>query len=222
VIEPVPPGVDPKIWRETQSKRRAELSAPPSWEDTSKLRREVQDLPSYKNLAQAAPVYKSMLEAAGRDNRAADVNLIYGMAKIMDPGSVVRESEMTVAQAVATLPEQLKAAVWSQLEGSGRLSRDVRQAIMQEAHSRIGSYQAMFNQDTGMYRGIAERNRMNVQDVLPDFGRFDPYQPQAAQVPQPQQGAGPQLDWRGEMVNPSAPGGGWMELPGGIKIREKK
>jgi hypothetical protein len=216
VIDPAPPGVDPKIWRETQSKRRAELSAPPSWEDTSKLRREVQDLPSYKNLSQAAPVYKSMLEAAGRDNRAADVNLIYGMAKIMDPGSVVRESEMTVAQAVATLPEQLKAAVWSQLEGSGRLSRDVRQAIMQEAHSRVGSYQAMFNQDTGMYRGIAERNRMNVQDVLPDFGRFDPYQPQAAQVPQPQQGAGPQLDWRGE------PAGGWMELPGGIKIREKK
>lgn len=57
---------------------------------TAQLRQEIQGLPSYKNLAQAAPVYQSMVDAAGRDNRASDVNLIYGMAKIMDPGSVER------------------------------------------------------------------------------------------------------------------------------------
>lgn len=174
-IPPAPPGVDPKIWREAQSKRQAEQGMPASWDDTSKLRNEVQGLPSYKNLAQAAPVYKSMLDAANRDNRAADVNLIYGMAKIMDPGSVVRESEMTVAQAVATLPEQLKAAVFSQLEGKGRLSPDVRDAIMQEAHSRVNSYRSLFDEDTGMYRGIAERNRMNTADVLPSFGELPAY-----------------------------------------------
>jgi spore germination cell wall hydrolase CwlJ-like protein len=218
VIDPAPPGVDQKIWRETQSKRRAELAAPASWEDHSKLRKEVQDLPSYKNLAQAAPVYKSMMETAGRtDSRGSDVNLIYGMAKIMDPGSVVRESEMTVAQAIATLPQQLQATVKSQLTGTGRLEEGVRQQIMQEAHSRISAYKAMFDQDTGFYRGIAKRNRMTEDDVLPNFGEFSPWSPAgaagaAAQLPP----AGPQLDWRGE------PAGGWMELPGGIKIREKK
>lgn len=176
-IPPVPAGVDPKVWREAQSKRAASEGMPASGDDTSKLRNEIQGLPSYKNIAQAAPVYKSMLEAAGRDTRAADVNMIYGMAKIMDPGSVVRESEMSVAQAIATLPQQLQAAVKSQLTESGRLTPELRQAIMQEAHSRIGAYQSMFDQDAGMYRGIAQRNRMNEADVLPSFGPYEQFKP---------------------------------------------
>lgn len=174
-VPPVPPGVDPKEWRAAHSKRVTEEAMPASGETVSKLRNEVQGLPSYKNLAQAAPVYRSMLDAAARDNRAADVNLIYGMAKIMDPGSVVRESEMTVAQAVATLPQQLRATVESQLTSAGRLSPEVRAAIMQEAHSRVASYQTMFDQDAGMYRGIAQRGRMNEADVLPSFGPFEQF-----------------------------------------------
>ncbi len=174
---PIPPGVDPKVIREAASKRIAEESMPASSDTTSKLRNEIQGLPSYKNIAQAAPVYKSMLEAAGRDNRAADVNMIYGMAKIMDPGSVVRESEMTVAQAIATLPQQLQAAIKSQMTESGRLTPELRAAIMTEARSRIGAYQTMFDQDANMYRGIAQRGRMNEADVLPTFGPFDEFKP---------------------------------------------
>lgn len=183
----VPPGQDPKVFREAISKRGVEGALPASDESTSKLRKEVQDLPSYKNVAQAAPVYKSMLEAAGRDNRAADVNLIYGMAKIMDPGSVVREGEMTIAQAIATLPQQLRATIQSQLTGDGRLSPEVRAAIMQEARGRIGAYQSMFDQDMSMYRGIAQRGRMNEADVIPSFGPFEDYKPPApvANVAQP-------------------------------------
>jgi hypothetical protein len=172
VVPPAPPGVDPKIWRKEQSERKTREGMPASFEDATKLRREVQDLPSYKNLAQAAPVYKSMVEAAGRDTRAADVNLIYGMAKIMDPTSVVRESEMTVAQAVATLPEYLRANIQSQLTSAGRLDLNVRAAIMQEARSRIMAYQGMFDQDAGFYRGVSERNRMNAVDIIPSFGEF--------------------------------------------------
>jgi hypothetical protein len=179
-IPPPPAGVDPKVWREAQSKRAAEEGMPASGESTSKLRNEIQGLPSYKNVAQAAPVYKSMLDAAGRDNRAADVNMIYGMAKIMDPGSVVRESEMSIAQAIATMPQQLQAAIKSQMTGDGRLTPELRQAIMQEARSRITAYQGMFDQDASMYRGIAQRNRMNEADVLPTFGPFDEYKPAPA------------------------------------------
>lgn len=177
---PIPPGVDPKVIRDAASKRIAEESMPASSDTTSKLRNEIQGLPSYKNIAQAAPVYKSMLDAAARDNRAADVNMIYGMAKIMDPGSVVRESEMTVAQAIATLPQQIQAAVKSQMTESGRLTPELRAAIMTEARSRISAYQAMFDQDANMYRGIAQRGRMNEADVLPTFGPFDEFKPPAA------------------------------------------
>jgi hypothetical protein len=185
--QPVPvfPGQDPKIIRQKVSEAQAAQVLPPDPKNVGALRKEVQDLPSYKNLAQAAPVYRSMVDAAGRDTRAADVNLIYGMAKVMDPTSVVRESEMTVAQAIATLPQQLRATVESQFTSTGRLSPQVRAALMQEAQSRVNSYKTMFDQDAGMYRGIVQRGRMNEADVLPSFGDLPEYKPQKSDTPTP-------------------------------------
>lgn len=153
------------------------------------LRKQVQDLPAYKNVSAASPVYKSMVDAAGRDNRPADVNLIYGLAKIMDPGSVVRESEMTIAQAIATLPQHLRATVESQLTGSGRLSQDVRDGIMVEARSRMLSYQRDFDQASSQYRGIVQRYRGNEADVIPQFGPFEEFK-RKADAPAPTQTAG--------------------------------
>lgn len=181
-----PPGVNPKVWRDEQSRRRTAEAMPADPKTVSALRQEIQTLPSYKNFAQAIPVYRSMIDAVGRDNRASDVNLIYGMAKIMDPGSVVRESEMSVAQAIATIPQRLQAEVKSQIEATGRLSPNVRQALIEEARSRIDAYKTSFDQDAGLYRGIAERGRMDVRDVLPDFGELPTWQaPGATTKPKP-------------------------------------
>lgn len=181
-------GYDRRGWIDKRNRTVTPTSPEiPSFVDTKKLRDEVRDLPSYKNLAQAAPVYKSMFDAAGRDNRAADVNLIYGLGKIMDPGSVVRESEMTIAQAVATLPQQLQSSIMSQLNSTGRLSPEVRASIMREAHSRVGAYQGTFDTDMGMYRGIAQSGQFNPAHVIPTFGPFDQFQaaPPPAETPPP-------------------------------------
>ena len=172
VIPPTPFGVDPKMWRDKHTERVITDALPGSSKEAASLRNEVRELPSYKAFASAAPVYRSMVDAAGRDTRAADVNMIYAMAKIMDPGSVVRESEMTVAQAVATLPQYLKANIESQISAAGRLSPQVREALMQEAYSRIDSYQGLFNQDMDMFRGIAKRGRISEEDVIPNFGQM--------------------------------------------------
>lgn len=239
-IPPTPPGVDPKVWRDTLSKRASENAAPPDRQQITLLRKEIQDVPSYKNIAAAAPVYKSMRDAAGRDTRAADVNMIYGMAKLMDPGSVVRESEMTVAQAVATLPQYIQSNIMSQMTTTGRLNPDVRQAIMEEAHSRMSSYKIMFDQDASMFSGIAKRNGMNLEDVIPNFGSFEPYtKDNKGGTVSPfdaQQGAmqyGPPLGFDGNSQMPGGPAptqqfqqpqqpGGWQDLGGGVRIREKQ
>ncbi len=175
-LPPPPPGVNRQTWYQEQTKRLAAEAGGPKGDDISGLRKEVRDLPSYKNVAQAAPVYRSMADAVTRDDRASDVNLIYGMAKIMDPGSVVRESEMTVAQAIATLPQQLAQAVKSQIESTGRLSSDVRDGIMREAYSRMNAYNQMYGQDAEQFKGIAERRKMDVNDILPNFGEFKPWE----------------------------------------------
>jgi hypothetical protein len=181
-IPPVPPGVDPKVWRETFSKATAAGAAPASFDDTAKLRHEVTQLPSYKNMAQAAPIYQAMHEAAGRDTKAADLNLVYGLGKIMDPGSVVREGEIQMANNAQGWQEKLNGYL-AQINSKGGLTPEGRQALMAEAHGRIQAYKGEFDRDAGRYKGITERNRMNTADVIPDFGTFEPWMAPKANGP---------------------------------------
>lgn len=170
----VQPGQDPKVIREAASKATAAAALPATFEDTAKLRHEVTQLPSYKNLSQAAPIYQSMAEAAGRNTKAADLNLVYGLGKIMDPGSVVREGEIQMANNAQGWQEKLNGII-AQINGQGGLTPEGRQALMAEAYGRIGAYKAEFDRDAARYKGITERNRMNTADVIPDFGTFSPW-----------------------------------------------
>lgn len=149
----------------------------PKSDDVTGLRKEIQGLPSYKNLAQAAPIYRGMAEAAGRNTKAADLNLVYGLGKIMDPTSVVREGEMVMVKNSANLPEWFKGQI-DALNSGAALTPETRRAIMQEAYGRLNAYRDQFGQDTAQYEGILQRRGMNRDDVLPDFGTFDAWEPQ--------------------------------------------
>ena len=148
----------------------------PKGSDVVELRKEVQSLPSYKNFAQAAPIYRGMVDAAGRDTKAADLNMVYGLGKIMDPTSVVREGEMVMVRNTASIPDWLAGAI-NTLNGGGQLTAQTRKQIMQEAYGRLNAYRDQFGVDAEHYKGIATRKRMNVDDVLPNFGDFKPWEP---------------------------------------------
>lgn len=173
-IPQAPPGVDPKVWRESQSKNAAANALPGSFDDTAKLRNEFTALPAYKNMAQAAPVYQSMRDAAGRNTKAADLNIVYGLGKIMDPGSVVREGEIAMANNAQGWQEKLNGII-SQINSEGGLTPAGRERLLAEAHSRITAYKQQYDLDAGRYKGITERNRINKDDVIPDFGTFEPW-----------------------------------------------
>jgi hypothetical protein len=151
-------------------------SIPPKFDDISGLRKEIQQLPSYKNLSQALPIYKSMAETAGRNSKASDLNLVYGLGKIMDPTSVVREGEMVMVKNTASLPDWFQGAIAS-LNGGAALTPETREAIMREAYGRVQGYDSAFKQDTTQYQGIVERNKFNPADVIPDFGTYEPWKP---------------------------------------------
>ncbi|MEH2700537.1 hypothetical protein GFL93_12835 [Rhizobium leguminosarum bv. viciae] len=154
-------------------------SVTPKFDDISGMRKEIQQLPSYKNLAAAAPIYKAMAETAGRDSKASDLNLVYGLGKIMDPTSVVREGEMVMVKNTASLPDWLQGAIAS-LNGGAALTPETRQAIMTEAYGRVKGYNDEFQQNMGQYQGIVQRNGINPADVIPDVDKFDPWTPPAA------------------------------------------
>lgn len=150
-----------------------------NFDDISGIRKEIQALPSYKNYSQARPIYDAMLETAGRDSRASDLNLVYGLGKIMDPTSVVREGEMVMVKNTASLPDWLVGTINS-LNGGAGLTKDTRKAILTEAFGRMKGYDEAFGKDAEMYKGIASRYKLNPDDILPQTGAISPWEPDAA------------------------------------------
>ena len=117
-----------------------------------------------------------MKETAGRDSKASDLNLVYGLGKIFDPGSVVREGEMVMVKNTASLPDWLVGTINS-LNGGAALLPETRKAIMAEAHGRMRSYEDAVDMDIGHYKEIAGRGRINPADVVPPFERSTPWEP---------------------------------------------
>lgn len=134
--------------------------------NVAELRKEIHTLPSYKNWTQAEPIYRSMLETQGTDSKASDLNLVYGLGKIMDPTSVVREGEMIMVSKTASLPDWLIGSI-NGLNGGAKLTPDTRKAILAEAKVRAGQYYDMVQQDVAPYRGIAQRFNMHPDDIIP-------------------------------------------------------
>lgn len=146
-------------------------------DDVSGIRKEIQQLPSYKNLSQATPIYKSMVETADRNSKASDLNLVYGLGKIMDPTSVVREGEMVMVKNTASLPDWLVGAA-NALNGGATLQPETRQAILREAYGRMKGYSDEFGQQMGQYRGISQRYNLNEDDIIPKFAEFKEWAPE--------------------------------------------
>jgi hypothetical protein len=185
-MPPAPPGYDPKKWRDVQTDAAAKSQAremlPASSEDVAGLRKEIRALPSYKNYSEAFPIYRSMAGTADRNTKASDLNLVYGLGKIFDPGSVVREGEMIMVKNTASLPDWLVGSI-NQINGGAMLQPETRKAILQEAHTRMNAYETTLDLDLSHYRDIAGRNRMNVADIIPPFERSKPWEPAASAAP---------------------------------------
>jgi hypothetical protein len=145
----------------------------PDFKDTQALRKEYQATPQYQTFVQAQPIYKSMQEASKRNTRASDLNLVYGLAKIFDPNSVVREGEMVLVKDTSSIPDWLTGEI-NRLNGGASLQPGTRSAIMQEAQSRFGAYQKALRPVFDRYSGIASRYNMPASDFSTEFENLAP------------------------------------------------
>lgn len=165
------------------NKKTSEIKSAPvdtlpgaDFKDVSTLRKEVQDTPQIKNYMQAAPIYRSMVETAGRNTRASDLNLVYGLGKIFDPTSVVREGEMIMVKNTASVPDWYQDAV-SVFNGQSGLTPELRAKIMTEAKSRMDAYGAEAEALKGQYEGIASRHRINLADIWQELPVLQDFKP---------------------------------------------
>jgi len=142
----------------------------------SELRKEFNALDAVKAFNQVQPVLQSAREAVGVDNAAADLNLVYAAAKIMDPTSVVRESETTMVVNSGS-PAQKYVGVFNHIVGGGRLTETVRKNLMREVESRGRGYESGYNVARKAYENIAAKNNIPADQVfIEPFVKSSPQQ----------------------------------------------
>ena len=135
-------------------------------EMSTTLRKEYEGLPEVKNYKQALPAYKGIEDAVKRNTPMSDINIVYGIAKLYDPNSVVREGEYATVANAPGIPERVKG--WVQYaQGGGKLTPEVKKQIMEEATSRMTGFQNEFEGVNTRYSDIANRSGADASLVTP-------------------------------------------------------
>jgi hypothetical protein len=149
------------------------------------LRKEVlTKVPAYQKLADVTPIYDSMRKSALIDTKAANMDLVYGIATLEDPGSVVRTGDQVMVQRTGGLSGAVQQMI-SYFNKNGSLTPQMRADIMQVARNRYEGYRGNFDRTSQQYRRIAEERGLKWENVIPEISiapvetprRQDPSEP---------------------------------------------
>jgi len=149
-----PPGsewVDPK---DTSKGQRFTSGSIAQTEAAGKLSDDFRADETVKKYRAVLPIIQSVRDAQGREGGAADLNIIYAMAQIFDPGSVVREAEQILGRRSGGPAESAQALI-SWAESGQSLTPKTRQRILTELESRVSKMEQQHNSAMKHYEGRA-------------------------------------------------------------------
>ncbi len=142
-----------------------------------------------KDFRTARDAYGRVLASAESPSAAGDLALIFNYMKVLDPGSVVRESEFATAQNAAGVPARIRN-IYNQVMTGQRLSGQQRGDFVDRAGKLYDSQLDLHNQLREQYTGLAQRFEIDPRNVVTDMrGNFARPDPGALGVATANQGA---------------------------------
>jgi hypothetical protein len=143
------------------------VRAPGKLQETEmKLSGDFNGSPVVKNYREASTAFMGIMDSAGRDSKASDLNLVYGLAKLFDPGSVVREGEAIMVQRTGGLSDQVMGLINS-VNGGARLTPETRSGIVAEAKGRMEQQQSMYDAIASHFESVASQYGAKPENVIP-------------------------------------------------------
>lgn len=142
--------------------------------NTRDLKKDYDSLPAVKAYEAVVPLVMQGLRAS--DDATGDQTLLYRYAKVMDPGSVVRESEQGAAANGANFWDKAVAGYKKQLgiEGGGALPPVVRERLKRDMLAATQQMGLAYRQIRDRYSRDASDNGIDPKYVIgPDA--FDPF-----------------------------------------------
>lgn len=120
---------------------------------------------TYRDVRDAADRVEA---SAQKPSAAGDLALIFNYMKILDPGSVVRESEFATASATGSARERALAFILKIRDGT-RLSPKMRADFVNRSRRLFAKQEGQYKKTEASYRNIAKRLDLDVQGTIPDF-----------------------------------------------------
>jgi hypothetical protein len=164
--------------RAAGAKKEAELTAkakvedeigsidPDAFKNETTLRKEFTQLAGdFRTIRDS---HRRVLAASKLKTGAGDLALIFNYMKILDPKSVVRESEFRQAEISGNIPERVRQAFGKALKGE-KLSTQMRNEFLASAKSLFSTSDKQHNQRVSEFTKLATRNKLNPKNVVIKF-----------------------------------------------------
>jgi hypothetical protein len=113
-------------------------------------------------------MHRKMIAASKANSGAGDMAMLYGMAKLLDPNSVVRESEFATMAAAGSFGERMQGMVSRVLTGE-RLPDSLRQEFVDQANSIFSEQKKGYDQLQKTYASLAKKFGLDPELIIPDF-----------------------------------------------------
>ena len=133
----------------------------------AELRKEYQNTQAVSDWIITAPLYNSAIKSAQNPTNQGDINIMYAFAKLMDPGSVVRESEGKLVTNSGTIPQSIVGAFNRLLQGGGTMDAQVRLNLIDTLKNRMDEIKVSKDATDKFYREqVAPRAGLAPEEVL--------------------------------------------------------
>ncbi len=127
------------------------------------LRSAFNGLPEVKNYSDALQALGGAMKAP--DSPQGDLAVVYAFAKAMDPGSVVREGEMDMANQTASIAQRLQQQ-YGLLTAGKRLPPEVRTGLLEAARQKVAGMRPLYDQQYARFADLAQKSNFNPGDVV--------------------------------------------------------
>jgi hypothetical protein len=117
---------------------------------------------------------------AQRADAQGDLALVVAFTKLLDPGSVAREGEVSLTQSTASTVQQASNWLNRLRDGNTVLPVEVRQAFVEASRDLAGQYQRSFDARRQEFAGIARDFNLNPDRVTVGGSAAQSTPPQAA------------------------------------------
>lgn len=148
--------------------------APADIDDTAKITKMYENAPGVSRYRTVVPSLRSMQESLKDNSAISDLDFVYGVAKILDPESVVRESETGMVIESQSLSDQVVGQLNKLMNGEAALTARVRKDLFKLARRRGDQLkkqaedEVKYFHEFGQGFGVAPQ-QFRALDQLPQF-----------------------------------------------------